>query len=267
MRRTLVATIVAVALVTLAGCGAMDDGATPTAEPESDDPDEMEIQTPEPTPEPLVGADGSVDAAELRGAHERTLRDAGSFTATMSVTIERDGERASVDRETQLDLDAAEATESVTAYGTETDRYTVENRTYVRAQAGDQTVYDVAERPYEGDVQPIRPEAAMQTDAIGSLFAEVQFDEVSEERHDGVSVTVLEADGVETWEPPGYDPANVTEFEVRALVDDDGIVRSLEIRLVELDDGSEVDVEIAIELTGIGETQVEEPPWVDEIEE
>ncbi len=253
------ALVVVLVMGTVAGCaGIGDDDERSTPSPASP------TETPDGSAESVADPDEEVDGEQLAVSHGETVRDSGSFTVTSTLSIESDGERTTLHTETQVDLDAETAYERVDAHGQSvTERYTTPETTYVRTEIDDHETIDRAEEPFDGEIEPVDGEDALYEDTIEQVFGgEVDLTEEGTTTHDGDEVTVFEAEGVETWNPPEYDPEEVTDFEVQVFVDADGIVRLLSYEITEeYDDGERMTISMTIEIENVGETTVETPEW------
>lgn len=254
MRRDAVLAIGLVALVALAGCSALDGSAsTPGANDGS------------PTPEPFVGPDESVGGSELADQHERQLRSSDDFTVRTNLTFSSSSNVATEITELRANPDEGVYWEYTDGFDpVERYRYTDGDETLVRV-VGDSTTYDAASEPYDGGVEPVALNDSLHASTIEQLFdGEVDLENRGTTTHDGVTTTEFAAAGADSWNPPNYDTSDVTEFDVRVLVDRNGVVRLLEYRVVEESGGESTVLEVTVAVSDVGSTDVTEPDWLDE---
>ena len=239
--------------------------------------------TPADANGPAPGSSG-FDAAAVERGHFETLSES-SFTTSLSFRLSavRDGENRSVfvnrtvaiDRQRGRSLSTGElvqpngdtlATTTYTADGS-----TAERRVLAR---GDEelTDYRTASPPYDGRVQPVNESGVIDRSLLQSLGADIDWTYAGTETVDGDTVSRFEANGSDITGFAADDAvstnvsANGTADSASAvvLVDEDGVVRSVQYRVTTERDGRPVTVTLSLSVSQVGDTSVAEPDWLSE---
>ncbi|WP_424003788.1 DUF7537 family lipoprotein [Haloarcula salina] len=266
------ASLALVVLLTLtAGCSGIFGGTDAGAS----------TATPADRNGPAPGTSG-FDAAAIETGHFETLSNE-SFTASLSFRLStvRDGENRSVfvNRTVAVDRanDRALATGAlVRANGAEleTTTYTADGTTAERRvlSTADRTAtdyrYDTA--PYDGAVRPVNASSVLDRSLVQSLGSDVNWTYAGTDTVGGDDVSRYEATGrnVTGFAADEAVAANVTEGEsadsvsAAVLVDERGVVRSLQYSLTTERDGRPFTVTLTLSVSDVGETTVEEPDWL-----
>jgi len=261
------------ALLVLSGCSLLGGTGTPTAEPAP-----TATGTPTPTPTPTFGP-SVYDAADAAASTDR-LREAGSWTATLTTRYESNRSRPNLD-DYPIEF-------SVRANVSAGHRLAVERRAdgsvertfvddsggYERDEFADGDVsYDWASRPNETlSVNGLAPSALAGT-RLRSVDdpGELPLAKVGYERYGGEPVAVYAANGSEV----GFDVdrslrvpdgARLVRYEQRLRLARDGrlVARTVTIEWVDPERGERVTYERAFRLERVGGVTVERPDWVDE---
>lgn len=248
-------------MMLVAGCGGLvgDDGDT---EPEID----------EEIPEDGAHPDSAVDETTV-DTHKEALEDAGSFEATQSVETAVDGEvseQMSFETTFAIDMVNNQSLQSESSPEMTIERYTEGDTTYQMLDRGGQTEVDSASAPYGdemGAIQPVNTENAMGGDLVSLDNANYQ--ETGTETIDGVEVTVYESDtdaaADALQEQMDQDPnsnAEITGFTATVKIDSDGVIRYQEMVLSVTQNGEDIEQTVSHEVTAVGDTVVDEPEWV-----
>lgn len=259
-RRTLLATAATVVAGGLAGCSGADDAA------------ETETPSPEPTPDPeaeWTAGDG-IDATALEESHAAVAMDAGSFTVRSTADTEHSGEEqpnewlfsqelvSRFDDETErqaLTQDLHDADET-------TEAYVTTDRAYVQLRRADGVEYRVQEldRSSEEFKQVMSEEARVGIPSLGDwnlAFAEsTTVDDRPAFRYEGSD-----------YAGDRSIPATIEEASVEATIDDRGFVHRLEREFAGEHEGQDVEITVTIAYEDLGETEIDEPDWLDEARE
>jgi hypothetical protein len=258
MKRVLL--IVAVSLlVALAGCGG-DGGSTPAA---------GDGGSTSAGDGGTGSTDGSSTDAALVGDLESTLRAAGSFTAELvyAGTLP-DGQTTQLRYSYLADLeDGRFLIRSDAGEGTGFEQFTNADGTYARFGSGDSAFYQAVAQ--DRDVVAEAAAFGLVYDrGIGSGLRSI-----GTETFDGVDVTryeLTEVDrsivnaGFASAGAQGTDEFTVEDFEYVVLVDGDGLARLESWTYAGTQSGQSVSYSWEYTLTGIGQTTVDDPDWLDE---
>lgn len=238
MNRTTALTVAVALLAVLAGCS----GAPAPWQDQSDDRSDGDAENPTVT--------------ALAEDHESALRAAGNFSRSRTVTYERSGETV-LRQETEGQFDLTNGTALETRNGSD-------GGSTVGYRAPDGKTYERNELA-TGKVRYVPPRLTFGIDVQNAtgFGAEAEVGNVT------VRATgTTEVDGAEhdVYEFAVDDGAvdGVDEAEGRYVVDDRGVVRSAETRLVVEENGTAIEVRETVETRAIGETTVTEPGWFDE---
>lgn len=265
-RRGTILVVALAALVLLAGCAALvgDDGDV------GDGADagaaDVDVQVDVDSFDYPAGYDaGGVDDGDRAlETYESALLEAGTFEgAYRYVANTEDGETAvTVEYAVDFDEEAAlqhVAIESPDGNGT-TDAYYADGRLYQRSSFGD-VQSDVAVED-----EPFPDEGLTAAEAITPLLTNATGYDVTVDELDGEPVAVFETDDLAGGEALlGVEAAeNVTNFEARFVVDEQGVVRESTYTVTYDYDGEERIAELSFEVSALGGPTVERPDWADE---
>lgn len=246
--RTRALQLVAVAcLVALAGCSGALSGAGEDAQTLDD------VDYPEG-----VSEDGA-NVSALAESHEQRLQNR-SFTLRVNSTVNTSAYNQSVSLDARVgpDRDAVHADSS--AMDQQMSVYLTEDTQYTRVTAGDgEPRYRVTDRT-PAALQLFSGSFAGAT-FLDRFAGSANFTPTDVRTVDGATVVVLEADGSNVTETS---QANVTGYEATLLVDERGVVRSVEVDVSGNRDGEQFRTRFSMTVTDIGETTVSEPGWLDE---
>lgn len=281
-RRTSLGVVAVVSLIFLAGCGGFLGGGP------SGEPTETVTSTPVDENGPAPGTEG-LDGTALVESHTATLAEQ-SFTTSLSFELasERNGTERSVfvNRSVAVDRDSGRVRsvgELVQADGDSltTTTYTADGETAeerVLSQDGEtRTEYRYDTEPYDGDVQPVNESEVVDRALLRAIGTDIDWTYAGTDTVDGETVARFEASGVENVSgfsagdaaTDGDVGSNVSAdsndtVEAAVLVDGDGVVRQFEYTLVTEQDGVPVRLSLTVDVTGVGQTTVDEPSWLDE---
>ena len=245
MNRQIVAPVIVVTFVILAGCVGGSSDLTSQSPTDADD-----------------GSDGDVTLVENRTA---ALMAAGSYTAvwqmsflnasegeswlTYTNAVNFDDERSTFDMRT-----ASDGVES-TAY----ESFQGDGVSYTRYGTGEDATYSVRDAPFTPTNTLFPVESYVSSGGLS------EFSAAGTETYDGVTVTRYERTDRPAWIGQQGSDAEITwtEFSYVVLVDADGLVRyeSWGAEGVDADDG-EHGMAFSYALTGVGSTAVDDPDWL-----
>lgn len=261
MRHATLAALVAL-LVVLAGCGT--GPSSPTA---TDAPGPTATDTPTPTPSPTAGsgpdldpttipgvrADG-VNATRLTAAHDAALN---RTAYTLNLSVRRGDTRQRIVVATEGPVPALLRREAGSRVREE---YFAEGRFYRREVADGNVSYQVG--TFVGN--PAFTGAAV----IREYMSAAQYEPAGTATRGDEPVVVLAADR-EDLRPNDVIPVDGTEsFGSRVLVDADGVIRAFSfVATGTTAGGSPFVVRVELRVTGIGDTVVGSPDWLDEARE
>ncbi|QCS43297.1 plastocyanin/azurin family copper-binding protein [Natrinema versiforme] len=243
----------ALSVVGLAGCLSDDIGSSETDDgPEGESTD---LEFP-----PGLSSDGIDDPAALFDAH-RSLVTATSFTGEYAITVRRTDETTDESTTTAPDFfevrsePGAERLEKTTFEGP--DGSDVDHALYIDGDRGaTNTSNHVTERT-AGELV----EASLNPMESWVRIADGEYDgteTIGAESVHSVSITGLEEQHV---------PDDELDEEGSILVDEDGLIRRFRAAQSGVRNDTRVELEASFEFSGIGETTVAEPAWVDDLEE
>jgi hypothetical protein len=260
-----VTTLVVVALVLLAGCaGGPLGGDSASPDDATNETDATTTTTTadleDVTQQSWVASNESIAFERLTERHSEALANASSYTFSRHTVSNLGSETRS---RIAVNHDRERANLSITTLGDDRAQY---QKTFV----ADGSVYATS----EADPADVAGEDANMTgekfdgfaaeqsriSSLGGTPAAYEWEYVGVE--DGAYV--FEADDVGPSERTSFNADNVTAASGRLVVSERGVVRELSLSLtVEMEDGTE-SASVAIETTGVDETDVETPSWASE---
>lgn len=197
-----------------------------------------------------------VDVDTLKSAHRTQLENSGSITFNQEVAFRSD------------DIDGLPPDETTTARFNLTDEEAIVERTTTDYRI---TKYrdgvDEYERVEEsGTTEYGKPSDMLPAEEILDSYILSEFRNITLDHQMQDGEHVYTASGVDTLSDEAFDPSTeFTEFEFRAVVTNDGLLRAYSYTLgIRLDDGRTYTVTVDASLSDIGSTVVQEPAWVDE---
>lgn len=245
------------AIVVLAGCGAGSGPASPSPTPVDLSPTPAPGSDPgsalDPASVPGVSADG-VDADRLTAAHDAGLN---RTAYTLNLSVRRGDSRQRVLVATEGPLPTLLRREAGSRARAE---YFVGGRFYQRRVVDGNVSYRSG--PFAGD--PTFSGASV----IREYMSVATYEPAGTTTQSGDPVVVLAADREDLGENDQF-PADTTEaFASRARVDADGVIRSFVlVARGTTADGSPFVVRVELRVTGVGDTDVTAPDWLDEARE
>jgi len=264
VKRSTLAVSLVVVLVLLSGCSAvLDDGGNGNgagngdATDAPDSPEEFEYADG-------FGPDGVTDGQQAVETYQSALEARGSYTGTYSYDGRASDGNTSVDVENRVDFESQQGYQRFDIdspeYSGWMESYYEDDTRYRRSEIdGERSNVSV-------DEQNFTTAELTSTDPLRALLLNVSAYETSTEQRDGTTVAVYEASGTE-----GVDSfynidesADISAFSATFAVDSEGLVRSATYDITYTNEGEEQTVTMEFELTGLGETSVERPDWVDE---
>mgnify|MGYP006284169051 CR=1 FL=1 len=279
MRRTLLTLCVALSLV-VAGCSGLGGSDTETEPTGTESPTTTGTPTDGSPSEPVDNpretfswlTESGVNESALLRAHALAVINESSYrTRATQRTVATDSDNESV---TRYSL-AASATQQRSLYGIDTtvraaSQTRTDNRTRYRGVTdGSQTVYyrtavdgnvsyRVQENPYRDFSTFYRQSTGY--DLTFSLTAFVLAYDGTVQR-EGQTLYRHTGDSLKTGASFAEDATNVS---VTVLVSDRGVIRSLAYSFESTSNAIPVHITYTFETTGLGETTVERPEWVDQ---
>lgn len=217
-----------------------------------------------------VPADGqSVD--EFKQAHADALNEQGSYVAEMSVTQENNQQSQTQEFAYVVDSAQDRALMNVEQQGQAVSVFTAGETTYMQQMVGeDEAQYMVGSEPYEdGLVQQVNTTQSTMSDVV-LLFGDTSYESTGTEMFDGDEMTVFEADeeagSAAVVEGLGEEAGDVDveSFSSTMYVDADGIVRFITVEYDVRAGEQQISSAIEVKITGVGETSLDEPGWVED---
>lgn len=238
-------------LVVLAGCS----GALPGGDG---------AQTLDDVNYPDGVSENGTNVSALADGHAEALNES-NFTLAFDMTQNRSQETQSVEMDAAVSADRDEIRMNASTPGQQTSMYLTTERQYTRLtpenQSEGEPIYDVSNRTDEGmQMIPASYSGATYVEQFGAN-AHANFTPTGVEVRDGTTLIELEADGDNVSAPDG---TTVKAYDATVLVDEEGVVHSFEVTVETERDGTTTNVTLSMELSDLGETSVEEPPWLDE---
>lgn len=246
MRRNALLLIAVGCLVALAGCsGALSStGADGQSEDDLTYPDGV--------------SENGTNVSALADGHAEALN-GSSFSLTIASTQNSSMGNQSSEVTAAVSADRETVRANVTGGGQQSTLYLTESQRYTRMTTGDDTVYDVSERKSSGmQLVPSSYSGAAYVEQFaaqtGANFTPTGIREV-----DGTPVVVLRADGGNISEQ-----TPITSYDATILVDEDGVIHSLDVTAEAEQDGETSTVSFSLNVTDVDDTTIEEPSWLDE---
>lgn len=206
--------------------------------------------------------DDGVNGTMLVDAHTDALENR-SFT-TRTHLDERKGDESDSATMTALigpDRDRIAAT--VASTDGERSAYLTEDTEYIRIVKDGQTTYRVTSRTPEA--LSLAPVSYANERYLTQILEMANFTPSEARLLNGTTVVVLTAN---TSDVEGMDGLDVTSFEGTLLVDEEGVIRSANVKIAgESTDGTTIEREFSMTLTDVGDTTVSEPDWIEDAED
>lgn len=287
MRRTVCSLSLAVMLV-LAGCSGLGGSDTETEPAGTESPATTDTESPmsessadEPTPSDPVDSprsefgwltDSGVNETSLVRAHALTVNNESSYaTQAIQRTVATESDNESVTRyglaasatqqRSRLTLNRTLRTGSRTQTDNRTRYRTVTDGSemvYYRTAVDGNVSYRVQEDPYRNFSTFYRQSTGYDLTFALTEFA-LNYDEPVQ--REGQTLYRHTGDSIKTGSSFA---GNATNVSVTVLVSERGVIRSLEYSFDTTNDGIPIRYVYTFETTGLGETTVERPGWVDE---
>lgn len=252
-------TLAVVALLVVAGCAAGGSGDGTTTAPEGSTTEATETTTQEPIYEPPL------DASEMADAHRTVLEDAGSYTVESNSTQETSQRNGTTETTTLVrgDLSSGAVYTRTAARQQTIEGFGFGNGTaYQRYETSDQLQYVNA----SGRMGNASQYAGSTVESYVGLF---NFSYAGTTTENGETVHVYEAEGASelNTSAPAFgtlNESNVDAVNATMHVRDDGLVTLAGYDLTATMQGVQQRVDVTQRFTGVGDTAVEEPAWLDE---
>lgn len=262
MDRRLLAVAGVALLATTAGCSLLGGGtATPTP---TEQPTATPTDAPFEYPEGFA-ASGVTDGATAAETHRAAITDLDSFTVTYDATLATGNETITVDYDQPSDLADQRAllqfrvSSEQRFYGSTTQFYTADT-VYVRSKMPRN------ETTYSNESQAFNESALAASQFVGPLLTDVRYGEATVLTRNGEPMARYEATELVSARAvfgEGITTENVSSFSATLWVDADGVVRRVEYSATVDQGDSSRSVDATIQVSGIGDTAVERPDWVD----
>jgi len=261
-RRSTVA-LVLVGVLLLSGCSAVLDGGngagtgTGTGDGVGNG-DSAAFEYPDG-----YGPDGVTDGEAAVRSHQTTLIDSGNYTSSYVYTINNSQGRTVIDVENRVDFDGQAGLQraGVTSPGQTGDitSYRESDTRYRRSERNNQTSVTTQNSTFDAT-------NLTATDPIRPLLTNISQYNGSVETRSGEQVVVYEtsgADGVDSFAGIN-ESALIRTLSASMTVDSDGVVRSATYEIRYTVDGERQALTVEYEVSGVGETSVDRPTWVDD---
>lgn len=247
MRRNALLLIAVCCLVALAGCSGALSG-----------------ETGEPTEDDVTYPDGvsenGTDLSALADGHAEALN-GSSFTLALDMTQNGSTGEQSIGMDTAVSADRDRVRANASMQGQRTSMYLTEDRQYARVTVDNQTMYDASDRTSEGmQMVPGSYSGATYVEQFGES-ANANFTPTEVREVDGTTLVELRADGSNVSVPEG---AEILAYDATILVDERGVIHSLDVSVESERDGETTNVSLSMEVSDVNETTVDEPSWLDE---
>ena len=227
--------------------------------------------TPTPTPEPAVGPKPPLDPEAIANSHEEGLRRAGSFVVNDSSTL-RDPTANGPDtdrRGAEVDLDADTAY-LVSRPTEEATRYTYAEG----ATAYKKELLEGVENPkYEVDElgRPLA-ESLVSSPIIAETVRAVDYERSGTITREGRTLAVYVTNGSDSvnTDKTAFQDENISAFRSTLIVDPEtGIVQTLRTERTTdyLSSGEPVTIVETLRFSSVGSTTVEQPGWVERLQD
>lgn len=234
-------------LVALAGCsGALSGGdAGPTLEDAS---------------YPAGVSDNGTDLAALSDAHAEALN-GSSFALSLDVSQNSSASNRSMAVDAAVGPDRDEVRVNVSGANQSMATYATSETRYLQVTAGDRTNYRATER--SDSALRLLPSSYSGVEYLGRFGGQAgaNFTPTGVREVDGTTLIVLEANGSDASAPEG---ANLTDYDATVLVDEQGVVHRFEASARTEQGGNWVRSSVTMTISGVNETTVSEPAWLDE---
>ena len=218
-----------------------------------------------------------LNASALLADHTATLREAGSFTATVNgssaVGNESVHQRTLVraDIESNRTLRRTNVTQSGGQAGERTQAVFVENetaylRTSVESANGTRTQYRVVNTSGRSAQGGGPGQQFLTLEGYAAIVEGANWTQRGTESYRGTTVTRYTANGSDSFNASalGASAPNVTDFQATLLVTADGTVRKLSFTLEAGSQDRSFTVTNDLAISDVGSTTVEPPGWLDE---
>jgi len=261
VKRSTLAVSLVVVLVLLSGCSAVLDGGNGVGNGDAtdapDSPEEFDYADG-------FGPDGVTDGQQAVETYQSAVKAQGSYTGTHSYDVRASDGNTSVDVENRVDFESQQGHQRFDVdspeYSGWVESYYEDDTRYQRSEIdGQRSNVSVNE-------QNFTTAELTSTDPIRALLSNVSAYETSVEQRGGTTVAVYEASGTEGIEAfyGINESTDISAFSATFVVDSEGLVRSATYDITYTNESEEQTVTMEFELTGLGETSVERPDWVDE---
>jgi len=255
-----------VALVLLAGCsggltgdgGSPDDAAATTGQTDAATTEAVA----EISAQPWATADEQVDFETLREVHADALANASTYafeTARSSEDGTSSESRIAVDRDADRVLFTATVTEGDSDQSQAT--YVSGDSLYSRTGADGEFTYD-QQNATDGEVEGLVTEQSS-LGPTGGVAEALEWEYVGAE--DGQYR--FEADSIAASEETSFDADNATESTGTLVVDETGYIAEFSMSLTIATAEGEESASLSYATSGVGDTTVEEPSWVEQAAE
>lgn len=140
--------------------------------------------------------------------------------------------------------------------------YLTADEQYAKYSIDNQIRYDVRERP--PDVSSVAPVSSTGEHVVNATLSAGNFTVAGTDERDGTTTTTLTADA---FDADADVPEGATDLDATVVVDETGVVRSLDYRLTFEQDGRTATTTVSLDVSAIGSTTVPAPDWRDDANE
>jgi hypothetical protein len=249
MQRRALQLIAVSCLVALAGCSGALSGVGGDGGP-----------TLEDASYPDGVSDNGTDLAALSNAHAEALN-GSSFALSLDVTQNSSAANRSMAVDAAVGPDRDDVRVNVSGANQTMATYATAEKRYLRISSGEGTNYRVTERTADG--AKLLPSSYSGTEYLDRFAGQVEanFTPTEVREVDGTTLIVLKANESEVSDPEG---TNLTDYDATLLVDERGVIHRFEVSAQTERGGESIRNSLAMTISDVNETTVEEPSWLDE---
>jgi hypothetical protein len=249
MQRSALQLITVSCLVALAGCSGALSGVGGDGEP-----------TLEDASYPDGVSENGTDLATLSNAHNEALN-GSSFALSLDVSQNGSVANRSIAVDAAVGPDRDTVRVDISGANQSMATYTTAEKRYLRITAGNRTNYRASERTADRTkLLPSSYSGAEYLDRFGGQV-EANFTPTKVREVNGTTLIVLRANGSDVSDP---EATNLTDYDATLLVDERGVIHRFEASVQTEQNGESIRNSLTMTISGVNETTVEEPPWLDE---
>lgn len=245
MRSRALQLVVLGCLVGLAGCtGGLPGGG--------DDPTLDDVSYPEGV------TDNGTNVTALAETHSDALENR-SFALAVETTVNGSATNQSVAMDVAVGLDRDEGYANTTTGDRRMATYLASETRYTRIGTEEGPQYRATERT--PTALQFVPASFSGANYLGRFLGVADLAPTGVRVVDGTTLVVREADGSNAT---AASPANLTDYDATVPVDERGVVHSVTAAAAGSNGGETARTRFSMNVSDVGETTVEEPPWLDE---